>query len=261
VSDDSAIGTVRLDRSGAITFLTFDRPAARNSMTGRMYEELEAGLDRIADDGGIRVVVLRGANGSFVAGTDIAGFTTFRSGEDGLRYEHRIDDVVGRLEALPMPTVAVVEGFAAGAGLLFAAACDLRICTPDARFGAPIARTVGNCLSIASTARLIAHLGVSLTKRILLNADFLSATEALAAGFVLEVVEPDGVDERVSALCDRLASHAPITMAAAKEAVRRLVAAGIPDGDDLIRRVYGSSDFREGVAAFMAKRTPQWKGR
>jgi enoyl-CoA hydratase/carnithine racemase len=114
---------------------------------------------------------------------------------------------------------------------------------------------------MASTARLIAHLGVPLTKRILLNAEFLSATEALAAGFVLEVAEPDRVDERVGALCDRLASHAPITMAAAKEAVRRLVAAGIPDGDDLIRQVYGSSDFREGVAAFMTKRTPQWKGR
>jgi enoyl-CoA hydratase/carnithine racemase len=114
---------------------------------------------------------------------------------------------------------------------------------------------------MANMARLIAHFGVSVTKRILLNADFLSSPQALAMGFVLEVVTTDTVDARVSELCERLASHAPITMAATREAVRRLIAAGIPDGDDLIRQVYDSSDFREGVAAFLAKRTPQWEGR
>jgi enoyl-CoA hydratase/carnithine racemase len=143
---------------------------------------------------------------------------------------------------------------------MIAAACDLRLCTPDARFGAPIARTVGNCLSMANTARLLAHFGVARTKALLLDAGFMSAAEAMAAGFVLDIVEPDRLDQRIDELCERIASHAPITIAVTREAIRRIVNAGLPDGDDLIRRVYESDDFREGVAAFLTKRRPRWEG-
>jgi enoyl-CoA hydratase len=259
-----ATGSVRFERRGNIGFLTFDRTVARNALTAAMYEQFAGLLSRIEADqdaaGPLRVLVLRGAGGSFVAGTDIAGFTGFRSADDGVRYERRLDDLVGRLEALPVPTLAVVERFAAGAGLLLAAACDLRICTADARFGVPIARTVGNCLSMANTARLLAHFGVARTRMVLLAADFIGAEEAVAAGFVLEIVTAARLDARVTELCDRLASHAPITMAVAKEAIRRMIMSGLPDGEDLIRRAYGSRDFGEGVAAFLAKRPPQWEG-
>jgi enoyl-CoA hydratase len=259
VTEAGAAGTVRYERADVIARITFERPAARNAMTNAMYAQLAASVERVSQDEGVRVVVLRGAGGSFVAGSDIAGFTAFRSAEDGLRYERRIDEVIGMLEALPLPTVAVVEGVAAGAGLLLAAVCDLRVCTPDARFGVPIARTVGNMLSMANTARLLAHFGVARTKRMLLVAELLTAEEASAAGFVQAVVAPDEIVAHADALCRRIASHAPLTLAATKEAIRRITA-GAPDAADLIGRVYGSEDFREGVAAFLAKRPPEWTG-
>ena len=205
-----------------------------------------------ADDA-VRAVVLRGAGGkAFVAGTDIAQFSAFESGEDGLRYEAEIDRIVGRLEAVAKPTVALVDGFAMGSGLALSAACDLRVCTPAARFGLPIARTVGNCLSMANYARLAALIGEARLKDIVFTARAIEADEALAIGLATEVV--DDAEARVLELCDTLASHAPVTMRVSKEALRRLRAAGLPDGDDLVREAYASEDFKDRVAAFLAKR-------
>jgi enoyl-CoA hydratase len=255
-------GEVRFSREGAIATVIFDRPAARNAMTWRMYEQLEKACVRIRSEDGLRAAVFRGAGGkAFIAGTDIAQFEAFRSGDDGLAYEARMEVILGGIEALPVPTLAVIEGFAIGGGLAIAAACDLRIAIPGSRFGVPIARTLGNCLSIANYARLIAALGVSRAKRVLLLAENLSAEEALAAGFLSEIVGPADLDRRVSELCARLAQHAPITMRVSKEAIRRLLHAGLPDGDDLVRACYASDDFRIGVEAFVNKREPQWTGR
>jgi enoyl-CoA hydratase/carnithine racemase len=250
---------VRFERRGDAGFITFDRPAARNAMTWTMYEQFAAALERVAAEARLRVVVLRGAAGSFVAGTDIAQFTDFTSTDDGLAYERRIDDVLADLETLPVPTLAVVEGYAAGAGLMLAAACDLRVCSPDARFGVPIARTVGNALSLANHARLVAQLGPSRVKALLFLADFLSADQALEAGFALEVVPHVALDARVDELCARIASHAPITLRVSKVAIRRVLTAELSDADDAIRDAYRSRDFREGVAAFLAKRSPRWE--
>lgn len=147
--------SVEWERRGPAAWITFNRPDAHNAMSFAMYEELFALCERADGDDEVRVVVLRGAGGrAFVAGTDISQFLEFSSAEDGLRYEASIDRVVGRVEAVRKPTIALVDGFAMGSGTVLAAACDLRICTPAARFGAPIARTVGNCLSMANYARL-----------------------------------------------------------------------------------------------------------
>lgn len=254
-------GHVRWERDGPLVRVTFERPRARNAMTWAMYDELAGALERLEADREIRAAVLRGAGGSFVAGTDIGQFTDFESGDDGVAYEARIDEVVGRLEAVPVPTLAVVEGYAVGGGLALAAACDLRICTPDARFGMPIARTVGNCLSMANYTRMVAHLGPARTKALIFLADFLEAEEARELGFVLEVVEPGALDGRARELCARIAEHAPVTLRVTKEAVRRIVERMEREGDDLVRRAYGSRDFREGVRAFLEKETPEWEGR
>jgi enoyl-CoA hydratase len=226
-----------------------------------MYEELDRALDVIASDADVRVTVLRGAGGHFVAGTDIAQFVAFSTGDDGVAYERRLDAVLAKLESLRAATVAVVEGYAVGGGMAIASACDLRLCTPDARFGVPIARTVGNCLSMSNYARLVASLGAARTTELIFTAGFLPADEARALGFVTAVVAPDDLEEEVRALCARLASHAPITLQVTKEAIRRLVGRPSADGDDLVRRAYGSRDFREGVAAFTGKRPPRWEGR
>jgi enoyl-CoA hydratase/carnithine racemase len=255
-------GEVRFSRDGAVATIVFDRPAARNAMTWRMYEQLGEICARLPKEDGVRVVVFRGAGGkAFVAGTDIAQFRSFTSGEDGIAYEETMERYLVGLEALPMPTLAVVEGFAIGGGLAIASCCDLRIATPGARFGVPIARTLGNCLSVANYARLVAGLGVARAKKMLLLAENLTAEEALAGGFVSEIVPPEKLDARVAELCGRLVQHAPITMRVTKEAIRRLMQAGLPNGDDLVRETYGSEDFRTGVAAFVEKREPKWRGK
>ena len=255
-------GEVRYSRHGEVATVIFDRPAARNAMTWRMYEQLAEICTRIANEPGLRVAVFRGAGGkAFVAGTDIAQFAAFRSADDGLAYEAKMEGFIGGLEALPVPTLAVIERFAIGGGLAIAAACDLRIATPGSRFGVPIARTLGNCLSMANCARLVAAFGASRAKRILLLAENLSAEEALAAGFLAEIVAPGDLERRVAELTRQLANHAPITMRVSKEAIRRLLHAAIPDDSDLLRACYGSEDFRVGVASFVDKREPRWTGK
>jgi enoyl-CoA hydratase/carnithine racemase len=235
--------SVRWERRGPAAWITFDRPEAHNAMTFAMYDELFALCERADGDASVRVVVLRGAGGrAFVAGTDISQFLAFSSGEDGLRYEASIDRVVDRLEAVRVPTIALVDGVAMGSGLLLAAACDLRICTPAARFGAPIARTVGNCLSMANYARLAALIGEARVK----EAIFLAAD---IDGLATEVVED--AEARVEEVCTLLAGHSAVTMRVTKEALRRL--RPLPDGDDLVREAYGSEEFRARVRAFLQR--------
>jgi len=255
-------GEVRLTREGAVATVIFDRPAARNAMTWQMYEQLKAACDTIRADPRMRVAVFRGAGGkAFVAGTDISQFLAFQSGEDGMSYEQRMEGYLDAVESLPIPTLAVVEGWAIGGGLAIASVCDLRIATPGSRFGVPIARTLGNCLSIANYARIVTALGPSNAKRMLLLAEMISAEEVLSSGFVLGIVGAADLDRRVAELCERLAGNAPITMRVSKEAIRRLLHSGLPDGDDLVRSCYGSEDFRIGVRAFVEKREPVWQGR
>ncbi|QCI67352.1 enoyl-CoA hydratase/isomerase family protein [Phreatobacter stygius] len=253
-------GTVRFTREGAIAHVLFDRPQARNAMTWAMYEQLAEICATIRADRTLRVATFRGAGGkAFIAGTDIHQFQAFTSGEDGIAYEARIEAILTALETLPVPTLAVVDGWCVGGGLAIAACCDLRIATADAQFGIPIARTLGNCLSAANYARLVAELGVARTKRILLMAEMIPAAEARDAGFLLDVVE-EGIDGRVAEITGRLVNHAPVTMRVSKEAIRRILKAVEVDGDDLVRECYGSRDFRIGVDAFVAKRTPEWTG-
>jgi enoyl-CoA hydratase len=252
-------GTVHCTTVDGIASVVFDRPEARNAMTWEMYDQLLVACGSIAVNPEVRVATFRGTGGAFAAGTDIREFLPFSSAEDGIAYEQRIEAVVSAIENLQVPTIAIIEGAAMGGGLVIATGCDFRIATPSARFGVPIARTLGNCLSLANTARLVAVFGPARAKRLLLLADSISSEEALSCGYVVEVVQPEAIDELVSKMCRRLISHAPITMQVAKESIRRLAKISL-QGDDLIRIVYGSNDFKAGVRAFLAKQRPQWTG-
>jgi enoyl-CoA hydratase/carnithine racemase len=255
-------GAVRCRIEGVVAHIVFDRPAARNAMTWTMYEQLREACEKVAACAEVRVVVFRGAGGkAFISGTDIAQFLEFKSAQDGVDYERRVEPYFDQVENLPVPTLAVIEGWAVGGGLAIAAACDLRIATPGTRFGMPIARTIGNCLSLVNYARLVAGLGEARTKKMLMLAEMLSAEEALQAGFVAEVVTQAELGERIDALCNRLVANAPLTLRSTKQALQRLRHSALPDDEDLIRQCYGSEDFHTGVAAFVAKQTPRWTGR
>ncbi len=253
-------GQVHLSIEAGVATVRFDRPLARNAMTWAMYQQLMTICRQLQSEPQVRVVSFRGSGGeAFVAGTDIEQFKGFDA-EAGVAYERQIDACISLLEGLPMPTVALVEGWAVGGGLAIATACDFRVATTTARFGVPIARTLGNCLSVANLARLTAAFGLQRVKRMLLLAEMLGAEEALACGFLHETCAPAELDAAAARLCEHLAALAPLTQAVSKEGLRRITVHNLPDAEDLIRRVYGSNDFREGVSAFVAKRSPVWKG-
>jgi len=258
VSD--AASEMLVERAGPVVIATFNRPAAHNAMTWSMYQRLGEVCDEVDRDDAIRVLVLRGAGGkAFVSGTDIGQFTAFASADAGVRYERDLDACIDRLAAVTRPVIAQVEGYAVGAGLRIAAAADLRIATPSARFGAPIARTLGNCLSMAAYDALLECLGPPRLIELIFTARLLGAEDARAAGFVHEIAAAEDIGTRVLALAEDVARLAPITLRVTKEAVRRIRAARrLPDGDDLIALTYASDDFKEGVRAFLEKRPPRW---
>jgi enoyl-CoA hydratase len=254
-------GRVQLSVQNGIASILIDRPEARNAMTWAMYEELGRICEELAARSDVRVTTFRGAGGeAFVAGTDIEQFRAFETGADGIAYEQTIDTRIGQIERLPMPTVAIVDGWCIGGGLAISAACDFRIATPGASFGVPIARTLGNCLSMANTARVVAAFGVARAKRMLLLADLLPAQEAFDCGFLTDIADAAALDAAVDALCAKLERLAPVTQRVSKEAIRRVVAETVPQGDDLVSACYGSRDFKIGVTAFLDKQKPVWTG-
>jgi enoyl-CoA hydratase/carnithine racemase len=262
---DSAVNTpdALVTRDGPIMTLTFNRPQTRNAMTWAMYERLLQVCEEVDADDSVRVLVLRGAGGkAFVAGTDISQFKVFETAEDGLAYERDGAARAAPRQRVKKPLIAQIQGFAVGGGFNITACCDIRIATPDAKFGAPIARTLGNCLSMETYARFVDLLGTSVVKDVIFRARFLTAQEALAAGYVHEIVAPEEIDARVKAIALEIADHAPITLQVTKESLRRIRDhGGLPDGDDLVARTYTSADFREGAAAFIEKRKPRWTGK
>lgn len=253
-------GAVTCSTSGGIARITFERPASYNAMTFAMYDDLARICADLQGRQDLSAITLRGAGAAFIAGTDICEFTAFASGEDGLAYEARVEEVLAAVEHLPAPTIALVDGPAMGGGLILATVCDLRLLTTRATLGAPIARTVGNTLSSRNLARLERAFGLAPLQRVLLLAEKLTAAEAAALGYCPPPVEPEELEAAAAQIADRLSAHAPVTIAALREGLGRIGRGQMHD-DDLVARVYGHADFREGVAAFIEKRRAVWPSR
>ncbi len=253
-------GAVLLEQNGSIAMLTLSRPAALNALTWAMYQQLEAHLKHVAADESIRAIIIRGEGKAFAAGTDIQQFQGF-TGEDGVAYEHTMEAIVERLYTIGKPTIAAIHGYAVGAGLVIASVCDLRYATPAARFGAPIARTLGNCLSLKNYRHVVDAFGAMRAKEMLLTARLLTASDAVQCGFLTAITDEEKLIPLVTEVAQQMSTLAPLTLWSVKEAQRRLNAAEeVIDYDDVVARVYGSADFAEGVQAYLEKRKPQWRG-
>jgi enoyl-CoA hydratase/carnithine racemase len=243
------------DKRGDIGWITFNRPQARNALTFAMYEGLAEICGRIARTREAKALIITGAGEkAFAAGTDIAQFKDFKGPDDGVAYERKMDRILDVIERCAVPTIAAVAGFCTGGGAAIAAS--------NAQFGFPIARTLGNCLSMANYARLVSLIGAQRVKEMLFLAKLIDAPTAHQMGLVSEVLaDVAALHRRAEELAQTLASQAPITLQVTKEALRRLQARLADENiDDLIRLAYGSNDFREGMAAFLEKRAPKWTG-
>ena len=243
--------------------ITFNRPQARNAFTFKMYERFSDIGRQAAADPSVKVLVLTGADeNAFAAGTDISEFRKFSTPQDALDYESRINGLLDAFERIPIPTIAAIAGPCTGGGFTIAACCDLRIAAANARLGVPIARTLGNCLSMANYVRLTALLGAARVKDILFTGRLVDANEARAIGLLSEVL-PDYValQARADELARTIASRAPLTLRVTKDALRRIKEAMTPEENaNMILTCYMSNDFREGLDAFLNKRTPKWTG-
>lgn len=264
MTSENAAKDLLFEVRDGIAHITINRPDARNAFTFPMYERLAGLCEAINGDNSVKVAILTGAGDrAFSAGTDISHFRDFNTPDDALGYEAFMNRVLEALETCRVPTIAAIAGSCTGGGAAIAGCCDIRIGSQNMKFGFPIARTLGNCLSVANLERFSALIGPARIKDIIFTARLVEAKEALSIGFLNEIVADRAeLEARCAALAKQIASHAPLTLRAAKEGLRRIQrgSAGLDD-KDLILMCYMSEDFREGMDAFLAKRPPQWRGK
>lgn len=252
---------VAWDINGSVAVVTLNRPEARNALTWDMYDALVEACDLAEADRTVRVLIIRGSGGAFAAGTDISQFRDFASGEAGVAYERRLDAVIDRIERLTIATIAEVDGAAAGGGCAIAIACDFRICSERAKFGVPVARTLGNCLSMSNTARMVDLIGLARTRDLLLSGRMIDAREAMAAGLANAVLPAAELEQETFKIAAELSTRARSTIVATKAMLLKLRDSRRPPAGldaEIIRECYGSSEFREGVTAFLDGRKPNF---
>ncbi len=260
-STQHAGGELLVRRAPGAVEVSFNRPAKHNAFTDAMYDGLLELCAQVRTERAVRVVVLRGAGGrAFAAGNDISSFRSFTGAADGVAYEARIRRVLDAISSLPQVTLAVVDGICVGGGLAVANACDLRIGTPEARFGYPIARTLGNALSASIVRRCVDVFGDPLTREMLLTSRLVTAERAYAVGALLAVVPPGSMEAEVGSLVDGIRQAARVTITVSKEQLRADAGRYDAAADDArLAAAYGGADFREGVRAFLAKKPPQFR--
>ncbi len=261
-----ANGRLLVARDGAIAQITFNKPDRMNAMSLDMWQGLHDALDDLGSDDAIRAVVLTGAGDrAYVSGADISEFETQRSSEESVRAYNAISEAAdAALYHFPKPTIAQIQGYCVGGGMGLAIGCDFRVCSDDSRFGITAAR-LGLGYNQEGVRKLVELAGPSVAARVLYSAELFPAEQARAMGLVTEVVARDQLETTVRSLTERIASNAPLTIRAAKAAIRSIGGAeGASQSDDvarLVARCFASADYAEGRQAFADKRKPVFRGR
>lgn len=247
-------------------WITFNQPEKRNAISMAMWAAVGAVAERFGKDDTVRVVILSGAGGkAFASGADISEFATARaSAADEEKYHTYADTARTALRNMSKPIIAMIQGYCIGGGCATALLADLRIATPDSKFGVPAAK-LGVAYALEGLHRLVALVGPSVAKEVMFTGRQFTAAEALATGLINRIVEPADLEAEVTALAQSIARNAPLTVHHSREAIDML--AGDPSNWDrarieaLYKACFDSEDFREGRTAFMEKRTPTFRGK
>ena len=254
-------------RDGSVAVLTIDRPEKRNAMTAAMWAALPSALADLADDAGVRSLVVTGAGPGFCAGADISDLLSGADPADPMA-EVRRDNLAAQaaLRDFPKPTIAMIRGHCIGGGVEIAAACDLRFTDPTGIFGVTPAK-VGIAYTPASTKTLVDLVGPATTKYLLFSGELIDATEALRVGLVDRLLPAGELEAEVLRFADVLAARSALTQRATKEVVAALTAGGDRVAAETVAarwylETISSGELAEGAAAFAERRPPsfRWAG-
>jgi enoyl-CoA hydratase/carnithine racemase len=256
---------VHCEQHGAVARLTLDSPGKQNALSVAMWRALREQLDRLATRDDVQVIVLTGAGGHFAAGADIAEFPQHRFDLDSGRHYHLqlIAPALAAIRAAPQPVLAAIQGSCVGGGFEIASVCDLRIAETGSRLGAPVGK-LGFPLALPELAPVLRLLGPALTADLLLTGRLLSAEEALGAGVVQRVAGAGDLASVLQQVIDAVLAGSPLAARLNKRNLRMLVDQGGRYSDEQLADSFGfftSSDYAEGMAAFLARRPPRFTGR
>lgn len=249
---------------GAIATVTLSNPGKLNAVTAQMWRDLKAAFDSLSGDDSLRCVIVRGDGETFAAGGDIGEFAELRDTLARARIYHEqwVAPALAAVRDCLHPTVAAIRGPCIGGGLEIACACDIRIAAADARFGAPINR-LGFSMAPAELAMVLAVAGPATALELLLEGRIIEAAEGQRRGLVNRLVDNEALDAEVQASAQRIAHGAPLVARAHKRLIRRLQQAAPLSEAELVASYdwLNSNDYREGLAAFTARRGPNFTGR
>jgi enoyl-CoA hydratase len=258
-----AYENVLLQRAGAVSTVTVNRPQALNALNPATLDELLRCCSEIRQDGAVRCLIVTGAGEkAFVAGADIAAMVSM-SPMQGREFSRHGQQLMLALEELPIPVIAAVNGFALGGGLELALACDLIIASQSAKFGQPEIN-LGIIPGFGGTQRLARRVGVGAARLMIYSGEMIGADEAVRLGLVNRVVPPGELMTEVQKLAATLAAKAPIALQQAKAAITAGSEIDLQDGcryeSEAFTVTFASEDRVEGMRAFLDKRRPTFKG-
>jgi enoyl-CoA hydratase/carnithine racemase len=256
---------ILVERSQSYARIIFNRPNVRNAISAAMWRDLPRLLRRLHSERAVRCIVVSGAGSkAFAAGADLGELPHFTEPRAAREYETLVVRALDSLARCPVPIVAMVRGHAVGGGCHIATACDLRVAGESARFGIPAAK-LGVAVNPGVVSRLVALVGPAIAKEMLFSGQPLSARRALAVGLANHVVPDDQLEAFTLALVREIAASAPLTVRHAKQAVAWFTTEALRrpprDIQQHFVRGFSSRDFKEGLAAFLARRAPNFMGR